>query len=171
MTSRRGGPDGPEDVDAAFAEIVAGLEREGVGIGLTEEIEKPDLEHDTPTGPIGPIEPATPPTGWRRPEGPWDWAATGGDLGEADTADAAEPEEHYVPPEPPPLPRLRTSTIFGLVMMLIGVLLLVAPRAIGLNVGIALPLALVSITSGVGWLMLRIKQGPPPGSGDDGAQI
>jgi hypothetical protein len=166
MTSRRGGPDGPEDVDAAFAEIVAGLEREGVGVGLTEEIEKPDLDHDTPTAPI---EPATPPTGWRRPEAPWDWTGSTGDLGDPDPS---EPEEHFVPPEPPPLPRPRLSTVFGLVMILLGVLLLVAPRAIGLNVAIALPLALVSITSGIGWLMLRIKQGPPPGSdGGDGAQV
>ena len=45
------GPDGPEDVDAAFAEIVAGLEREGLGSFLTEE------DPVTETGPAPPAEP------------------------------------------------------------------------------------------------------------------
>src|SRR5437879_2749897 len=36
MTGRSGGSEGPEDVDAAFAEIVAGLEREGLGVRWSE---------------------------------------------------------------------------------------------------------------------------------------
>ncbi|HEX7661074.1 MAG TPA: DUF308 domain-containing protein [Pseudonocardiaceae bacterium] len=165
--TRRSGPDGPEDVDAAFAEIVADLEREGVGVGMTEEIGPLDLDNDTPTAPI---EPANPPSGWRPPDTSWSWTGPGGKTGQPEPP---EPEEHYVPPEPPPLPRLRISTIFGLIMMLLGVLLLLAPKVIGLNMAIALPLALVSITSGIGWLMMHIKQGPPsgPDSDDDGAQV
>ena len=43
---------------------------------------------------------------------------------------------------------------------------------IGLDPRIATPLALVAMASGIGWLVLRMKQGPPPGDGwDDGAQL
>ncbi len=44
------------------------------------------------TGPIGPLGPLGPPTGPASP-GPRDWEL------------AAQPDEHYQPPEPPPLPR------------------------------------------------------------------
>lgn len=153
MTRRPGGSDGPEDVDAAFAEIVADLEREGLGSSVIEErVDPVDLADFDPS--------PTEPTGWRVPNVTWEEAV------------AAEEEEHYVPPEPPPLPRLRPSTIFGIVLMAIGVFLLAGPQVIGLAPRIATPLALVSLAAGIGWLVLRMRQGPPPGSGwDDGAQV
>jgi len=36
----------------------------------------------------------------------------------------AEEDGHFVPPEPPPLPRLRAGTLFGILLLAIGVLLL-----------------------------------------------
>lgn len=163
MNPRSGGPDGPEDVDAAFAEIVADLEREGLGANLTEDTADitdiaEALAAERPPDP----EPETPPkkpADWRAADVDWDWAS-------------ASEEEHYVPPDPPPLPRLRASTIFGLVLILIGIFLLAAPAVIGLAARIATPLALISLAAGIGWLVLRMRQGPPPDSGwDDGAQL
>jgi hypothetical protein len=207
VTRGRGGSDGPEDVDAAFAEIVADLEREGLGAALVEEdglgrdLTHPDLPHPdlilpdftppdftlpdftppdltlpdltlpdltlpdltlpdadpsagTPPGPA-----AGAPAAWRPSNTEWD-------------PDAVAQDEHFVPPEPPPLPRLRPGTVFGIALLAIGVLLLAGPNLIGLAPKVATPLALVSMAAGIGWLVLRMRQGPPPDSGwDDGAQL
>lgn len=194
MNGRSNGSEGPEDVDAAFAEIIADLEREGLGAGLMDLHDLPETRPDDLTPPSGspsaggsstaggsspstpsssspasptssasgeppakPDEPTDP--GWRTADAEWDWAS-------------ASEEEHYVPPEPPPMPRLRAGTIFGLVLIVIGILLLVIPGLIGLAPRIGTPLALVSLAAGIGWLVLRMRHGPPPDSGwDDGAQL
>jgi len=147
VTRRPGGSDGPEDVDAAFAEIVADLEREGIGSSVVED--------DVPPVPPAPEEP----TGWRVPDVTW--------------IDAVEAEEdgHFVPPEPPPLPRLRAGTLFGILLLAVGVLLLAGPQLIGLAPRVATPLSLVSLAAGIGWLVLRTRRGPPDSDRDDGAQI
>lgn len=160
MTRRPYGSDGPEDVDAAFAEIVAGLERDGLGAAAVEDdlraAEQRDLAERADH--LGGGEPSADPPGWRLSDVEWDSAAV--------------EEEHYVPPEPPPLPRPKAGTIFGILLLTIGVLLLVGPGLIGLEPRIATPLALVSLATGIGWLVLRMRQGPPPDSGwDDGAQL
>ncbi|HEV7649646.1 MAG TPA: hypothetical protein VGP26_15990 [Actinophytocola sp.] len=165
-------PDRPEDVDAAFAAIVADLEREGVGSHL------PDLD-DAPSGPAGSsgsagsagsaaaeddAEPAPqaspPPAAWRGQEAEWDWSW-------------GTEEDHYVPPEPPPLPKLRPLTIVALVLVLAAVTLLVLPGVIGLDARIGTPIALVALTCGGAMLLLRVRQSPksPDDDRDDGAQI
>lgn len=156
MTRRPGGSDGPEDVDAAFAEIVADLEREGLGSALVEE---DDASLVDPILPPKPSSEPDKPAGWRVPEAEWD-------------PDAVAEDEHFVPPEPPPLPRLRPSTIFGMFLLAVGVFLLAGPNLVGLAPRIATPLALVCLAAGIGWLVLRIRQGPPDNSDwDDGAQL
>jgi hypothetical protein len=161
VTRRPGGSDGPEDVDAAFAEIVADLEREGLG-ALIEADELGLTAPDAPTAEPSPpaSTPPVPPTPPAPPASP-----------PSDDLDV-EDEGHYVPPEPPPLPKLRPSTVFGIALLVIGGFLLAAPSVIGLEPRIATPLALVSMAAGIGWLVLRMRQGPPPDSGwDDGAQL
>jgi hypothetical protein len=146
VTRRPGGSDGPEDVDAAFAEIVADLEREGIGSSVVEDA-------------VPPVAPARDePTGWRVPDVTW--------------VDAIEAEEdgHFVPPEPPPLPRLRAGTLFGILLLAIGILLLAGPQLIGLAPRVATPLSLVSLAAGLGWLVLRTRH-RPPSDHDDGAQV
>jgi hypothetical protein len=142
VSRRPGGSDGPEDVDAAFAEIVADLEREGLGSSVAD-----------------PPPAQTEPTGWRVPDVTW--------------VEAVEAEEdgHFVPPEPPPLPRLRAGTLFGILLMAVGVLLLAGPQLIGLAPRVATPLSLVSLAAGIGWLVLRTRNGPPGSDRDDGAQV
>jgi hypothetical protein len=151
--------DRPDDVDAAFAEIVADLEREGVGRTMPD-LNEPVGEQDPPTAPTPtPTRSVEPPQAWRGHEADWDWS-WGTD------------EEHYVPPEPPPLPKLRPLTIVALALIVIGVVLLIIPTLIGLDARIATPIALLSITSGGGMLLLRARHTPKdPGARDDGAQI
>jgi hypothetical protein len=173
--------DRPDDVDAAFAEIVADLQREGVGRTIpdlddltdTSELPVTDDPDGTPPAGFGSLDPTgthqgrpAPPTeaprpsaSWRGHDAEWDWS-WGTD------------EEHYVPPEPPPLPKLRPLTIVALALIVIGVLLLIIPTLIGLDARIATPIALLSITCGGGMLLLRIRQNPKdPNGRDDGAQI
>ncbi|MEV6611974.1 hypothetical protein [Kutzneria sp. NPDC051319] len=163
----RGNTDGPENVDAAFAEIVAGLERDGMGVRWPED--QPAARQDTSAAEeTRPIEPPSPPpaaaappmsSGWRTADKEWDWAA-------------ASDTEHYVPPEPPPFPRPRPLTVLAVVLILIGAVLLAFPGVIGLQSQVATPLAIIALTSGVGWLLLRMRHGPPPGSDDgSGAQL
>ncbi|SFR23863.1 hypothetical protein SAMN04488564_107189 [Lentzea waywayandensis] len=149
MNARRDSTDGPENVDELFAEIVAGLERDGVGKDWL------DLDEAGPQEPrtIVADEPAPEPAD--EPEG-------------RDPAD----EDHYVPPEPPPFPVLRASTLAALGLFVLGILLLVAPGIFGLQARIGTPLSLVALCAGVGWLILRMRNTPPPDSGwDDGAQV
>ncbi|GDY30371.1 hypothetical protein [Gandjariella thermophila] len=146
MSSR--GSEGPEDVDAAFAEIVAGLERDFGG----RWPEPAELDEERPSRPAA--RDAGEPTGMPVPEPP------------------ADDDDHYVPPEPPPFPRLRAGAVVALVLFAIGALLLVAPGAVGIAPRVATPLALISLSCGIGWLVLRMRTGPPPDSGpDDGAQL
>lgn len=146
--------DRPDDVDAAFAEIVADLEREGVGRTLPD-LAEPPAEPDPPRP-----QPAEPAPAWRGHEGDWDWQWSTED-------------EHYVPPEPPPLPKLRPLTVAALILVVLGVVLLIIPAVIGLDARIATPIALVAITCGGGMLLLRVRQTPKnnPDARDDGAQI
>lgn len=152
MNARRDSTDGPENVDELFAEIVAGLERDGVGkdwLDLDEASPESDLKA------LGDAADETPSTPVDEPE-------------QRDRDD----EEHYVPPDPPPLPVLRTSTIAALGLFVLGIVLLVAPGLFGLESRIGTPLSLVSLCAGVGWLILRMRNTPPPDSGwDDGAQV
>jgi hypothetical protein len=173
------GPDGPEDVDAAFAEIVAGLEREGVGVGvpiesprrdsrdtgrengpegLREDTDEPDRKRTSQEPQAE--EPSADPraTVWRG-HGDWDWSWHSDD-------------EHYQPPEPPPLPRPRPLTVIALALLVIGVVLLVAPTLLAVSARVATPIALISLTVGIGLVVLRIRRVPPPETDrDDGAQV
>ena len=155
----------PEDVDAAFAAIVADLEREGFGADVPTDTEP--TEELTTFGPRTAGEPAAPASGeptapiaaWRNHETEWDWA-WGSD------------EEHYVPPEPPPLPRLRPITVLALALVVAGVLLLAAPGVVGLDPRVATPISLLALVCGFGLLFLRMRRTPPdPGDHGNGAQV
>ncbi|GAA4614114.1 DUF308 domain-containing protein [Saccharopolyspora hordei] len=154
MSTRRDNPDGPEDIDAAFAEIVADLERDATFARWPEDADPGDEDDRTETPPaveptaVAPVE-----------SGPRDW-----------TPSADEDDEHYVPPEPPPLPTPRAGTLVGIVVVVVGVLVTLGSGLAGLSGAVALPLGLVLISGGIGWLLLRLRQ-PPRGSDDDGAQV
>ncbi|MGW4209509.1 hypothetical protein ACWEIJ_16085 [Lentzea sp. NPDC004789] len=151
MNARRDSTDGPENVDELFAEIVAGLERDGVGKDWLDLDEASPEDLRTLDDPAG--EPAA-------------------GLDDEPDRRGRDDEDHYIPPEPPPFPVLRASTIAALGLFVLGIVLLVAPGLFGLESRIGTPLSLVSLCAGVGWLILRMRNTPPPDSGwDDGAQV
>jgi hypothetical protein len=76
-------------------------------------------------------------------------------------------DEHFVPPEPPPLPRLGPPAFVGLTLMALGLVLVVVPGWMGVPDPYGLPLGLVGMAAGLGWLVLRLWPDPPD-RGDDG---
>lgn len=120
--------------------------------------------------------------GWRR-EGPvpeWpDAPAQAAALFEPRPTPLPEPvaaadDEHFVPPEPPPLPRLGPPAVVGLVLLGLGLVLVVAPGWIGVPPPYGLPLGLLGLAAGLGWLVLRLWPDPPDrgkDADDDGAVL
>ncbi len=158
MSARHDSSDGPEDIDAAFAEIVADLERDtkfGKWPG-EDDAEQPAADERTTPSVGAPDEnkQVEPPA----EQGPRDWAP------------AAEEEGHFVPPEPPPLPIPRPATFLGVGIVVLGVLVLLIPGLAGIAATVKLPLGLVLISTGIGLLLFRLRHTPPSDS-DDGAQV
>jgi hypothetical protein len=77
-------------------------------------------------------------------------------------------DEHFIPPEPPPLPRLGPPALVGLVLIAIGIVLVVAPGWLGIADPYGLPLGLVGLAAGLGWLVLRLWPDSSDRSDDDG---
>ncbi|PKV90624.1 hypothetical protein ATK30_1373 [Amycolatopsis echigonensis] len=178
--NRGKGADGPEDVDATFAEIVADLRAEGVGVFLDEDPfsgagpasaepdasakSEPEAGSAKPKPSADPPAPSAPPEGWRTGGADWDTTMFSGDP--------AEDDEHYVPPEPPPLPRWRKGAFIVLLFFVVGLLLLIVPNLIGVGPALATPLGILSLATGIALLLLRVRQGPPPGADpSNGAQV
>lgn len=152
MNNRAGRQEGPENVDQAFAEIVADLRREGLG---TEWSDRPGVDGRADD----PVTATTPMTV------PFEV------IGPAEQPVGVVDEEHYVPPEPPPLPPLRKPTILALLLIVIGLFLLIAPGLIGIGTAVAMPVALIAIGGGIGTLILHVRNGPPADGWDDGARL
>jgi hypothetical protein len=86
-------------------------------------------------------------------------------------APAPPAEEHFVPPEPPPLPRLAPPAAVGLVLLVLGVVLVSAPGWVGVPDTYGLPLGLLTLAAGLGWLVLRLWPSPPGADGDDDGAV
>ena len=78
-----------------------------------------------------------------------------------------------MPPEPPPLPRSGPPAVVGFARLARGRTLGTAPELVGISTVHGLPLGLLALASGLGWLVLRLWPGPPDerDEDDDGAQI
>ncbi|MDQ7802266.1 hypothetical protein Q5425_00885 [Amycolatopsis sp. A133] len=175
------GKDGPEDVDATFAEIVADL-RAG-GFGLTEKDTVDTAGTAEAAGTAGseagaeskprktPDRPAEPPAVESPPEPGWRSGGTSWDT-TMFSDDPAGDDEHYVPPEPPPLPRPKMGAFLILLLFLAGLFLLILPGVIGVGPTVATPLGILALATAIALLLLRVRQGPPPGADpSNGAQV
>lgn len=82
--------------------------------------------------------------------------------GERSAGPAADPlpDEHFVPPEPPPLPRMGPPILVGLTLIGLGLVLVSVPGWVGVPQVYSLPLGLVAIAAGLGWLVLRLWPDP-----------
>ncbi|MGQ0574644.1 MAG: hypothetical protein ACT4RN_10640 [Pseudonocardia sp.] len=122
-------------------------------------------------------------SGWRReqsvPAWPHDAEVDDPPGDEPEPAPPAQPppvdEGHFAPPDPPPLPPVGPPALVGLALLVLGVVLLGAPWWIGIPDAYGLPLGLVTLAAGLGWLVLRLWPDPPrTGDGDgedDGAVL
>jgi len=164
------GKDGPEDVDATFAEIVADLRADGFGLPEIDTEETAgatgtERERKTPERPADPPAVESPPEpGWRSGGTSWDTTMF--------SDDPADDNEHYVPPEPPPLPRPKLGAFLILLLFLAGLFLLILPGVIGVGPTVATPLGILALATAIALLLLRVRQGPPPGADpSNGAQV
>jgi hypothetical protein len=82
-------------------------------------------------------------------------------------------DDHFVPPVPPPLPRLDPVTKLAWVALFGGPLYLLISTAVGSTIsGLAAFLAVAAFVGGFVVLVLRMDNGRPPDSGpDDGAVV
>ena len=88
--------------------------------------------------------------------------AANGERQPARAGAAADPnaDEHFLPPEPPPLPRMGPPILVGLTLILLGLVLVTFPGWVGVPQVYGLPLGLVAIAAGLGWLVLRLWPDP-----------
>ena len=126
------------------------------------------LPREPPANPTGlPVASAVPPATGE----PW---LVGGVAG---PRDAPLPknlaEDHFVPPVPPPLPRLDPVTKGAWLALFGGPLYLLVSTAIGATISaLAAFLAVAAFVGGFVILVLRMDNGRPPDSGpDDGAVV
>ncbi|GAA2340107.1 hypothetical protein GCM10009854_15640 [Saccharopolyspora halophila] len=191
MSARRDSSDGPEDIDAAFAEIVADLEQDETfarwtsstsdsGSESTDVKDRPaEAEPPKPDSPKSEPPRSEPPKSEPpkseppKSEPPRAEPAEIG-TGPRDWAPGEEEEGHFVPPEPPPLPVPKPATLLGFAIVVLGLAVLLFPGLAGLSATAQLPLSLVLISGGIGWLLFRLRRTPPTDPtdpDDDGAQV
>jgi hypothetical protein len=99
-------------------------------------------------------------------------AAPGGDPpAPAPPAAAVDDEEHYVPPPPPPVPRPARQTWLALVLIALGVLLMAAPGLIDMDFRSGMLFGGISVLSGAGVLVYRLRDSRDDDGPDDGAIV
>ncbi|PRZ41374.1 hypothetical protein CLV47_110102 [Antricoccus suffuscus] len=84
---------------------------------------------------------------------------------------ADDPLDHYEPPEPDPIKRPSRPAIVAILVLLAGVLMLFFPQVLGIGGTTAVVLGVLGITSGVGLLLLRLREDPPDGEEDDDGAV
>jgi hypothetical protein len=80
------------------------------------------------------------------------------------------PEEHYEPPPPPPLRAPAPASLYAVLLILAGAVLIIAPSVIGLAGNVALVLGVAGVAAGVAVLVSRMRERSVD-DGDDGAVV
>jgi hypothetical protein len=80
------------------------------------------------------------------------------------------PEEHYEPPPPPPVPAPSPASLYAVLLIAAGVVLVVAPRVLGLSSDVGLVLGVAAVVGGVALLVSRMRERSTD-DGDDGAVV
>ncbi len=151
-TPENTGPSGaPDDT---FDRIVASWRDEG---SVPSWPDAPPPGADAPSGhPATPAATPQPPVHRPGPEQPVD-------------------DDHFHPPEPPPLPRPGPPALVGAVLIGIGLLLIAVPATLGMSSLYGLPLGLVAVAAGLTWLVMRMWPSDDDDhytdGGDDGAVL
>jgi hypothetical protein len=133
-------PPPPTDDDLEFARIVAAFEAEH---GPTR-VDPDDAREPREDPPPPPAEPSV--------------------------LDALDAADHYEPPPPPPLPVLSPATLYALLLLVAGVLLVFRPGTVGLSADLGLVLGVAAVIGGVFVLVSRMRERSVD-DGDDGAVV
>ena len=80
------------------------------------------------------------------------------------------PDEHYEPPPPPPLPVPAPASLYAVLLVTLGVLLVGAPGVLRLSADVGLILGVAAIAGGVAMLVSRMRDRSDD-DGDDGAVV
>ena len=80
------------------------------------------------------------------------------------------PEEHYEPPPAPPVPAPAPASLYAVLLIAAGAVLVAAPRVIGLSADLGLVLGVAAVAGGVGVLLSRMRERSTD-DGDDGAVV
>jgi len=80
------------------------------------------------------------------------------------------PEEHYEPPPPPPLRAPAPASLYAVLLIAAGALLIIAPSVVGLSGNVALLLGVAGVAAGVAVLVSRMRE-KSVDDGDDGAVV
>lgn len=176
------------DVDARFAEMIAGFTRSDVPDAPARDdqvgVEPPDRPaetrpaetdpdpiaadsaHAADEAPTRPGRTTPPADGSASVDDPLIWRGPTGPIGPA----ADDPAEHYNPPEPPPWRAPSGQAQLGILVLILGAVLLFFPDLVGLSGEASVFLGVVGIAGGVGLLVLRLHKGDRDDD-DDGAVV
>jgi hypothetical protein len=80
------------------------------------------------------------------------------------------PDEHYEPPPPPPLPVPAPASLYAVLLVAFGLLLVGAPGVLRLSTDVGLILGVASIAGGVAMLVSRMRDRSDD-DGDEGAVV
>jgi hypothetical protein len=81
------------------------------------------------------------------------------------------PDEHYEPPPPPPLPVPAPASLYAVLLILAGVVLVGVPDLLNLSRDVGLVLGVLVIAGGVALLVSRMRDRNTDDDGDDGAVV
>ena len=87
-----------------------------------------------------------------------------------ETAVLDRPDEHFEPPPPPPLPAPSPASLYAVLLVVAGVLLVGAPGLLRLSTDVGLVLGVAAIAGGVALLVSRMRDRSDD-DGDDGAVV
>ncbi|MGI8532576.1 MAG: hypothetical protein ACR2KN_06185 [Geodermatophilaceae bacterium] len=165
---RTDSPSAPRDEAAIWAQIVANYER------IVDAPVPPwPVREDADDGVSRQRERAETPGPLTARDLDLDHPSSAAEDSEEDSRPAPDdPEDHYRPPPPPPVPRLQAATLYALVSIAVGAMLLVAPGVLDLGSDASFVLGVFGIVIGVAMLVYRMRERPPyDGGPDDGAVV
>jgi len=164
-----------DDFESRWQELVAQLESDAA-----DRTADPDRGMDTERGADQTAE-SDSDTSWKAKDFQLPRIRTALPLGEEPTlldaldADYDDGDESFVPPEPPPVPKISQAAAISLGLIGLGVLVLVWPQLlVYLNIRdpeVALVVAAVFLVAGSVGLVLRLRAAPDEEDPDDGARV
>jgi hypothetical protein len=165
--------DRPEDVDAAFARLVAGYDADADAAADRGDEARPWPEAEDVDESADPHSPSSESPGFDEPDISMSEVYAISSTDPLNTEATWEDEGHFVPPPPPPVPRLEPLMLLAWVGVLGSVVVAVFATLIGWVIPqLVLIAMIVGFIGGIVVLIARISRDPTdPDHPDDGAVV